>query len=107
MSAAALIRPEVITVNRSELRQKQRALLKRARGRTVLLVKANLAEDEKVVLDKKSFDEMRQKFESLIETLEIAMDRRLFNQILGVADTLEEDLRLGKLKSMEDAFREI
>jgi hypothetical protein len=40
----------------------------------------------------------------LVETLEIAMDRKLFNQILAGADTLEEDLRLGKLHSLEKAF---
>jgi hypothetical protein len=107
MSATALMQPEMIPVNRSELRQKQSALLRRARGRTVLLVKANLPEEEKIVLDKEYFDQMRQKFESLIETLEIAMDRRLFNQILTAADTLEEDLRLGKLNSLEDAFGEL
>jgi hypothetical protein len=49
---------------------------------------------------------MRKKLESLAETLEIALDRKLFNQILAAADTLEEDLRLGKLHSLEDAFAE-
>ena len=107
MSAMALMQPEMIPVNRSELRQNQRALLKRARGRTVLLVRANDAEEERIVLDKEYFDQMQQKFESMLETLEIAMDRRLFNQILAAADTLEEDLRLGKLNSLEEAFGEI
>lgn len=44
--------------------------------------------------------------EAVVETLEIAMDRKLFNQILAAADTLEDDLRLGKLHSLEDAFAE-
>jgi hypothetical protein len=34
------------------------------------------------------------------------MDRRLFNQILAAEDALEEDLRSGKLHSVEDAFAE-
>ena len=46
------------------------------------------------------------KRDNLVETQEIAKDRRLFNQILIAADTLEEDLRLGKLHSLEDAFAE-
>ena len=49
---------------------------------------------------------IRSKLESRFETQDIASDRRLFKQILAGADTLEEDLRLGKLYSLEDAFAE-
>ena len=49
---------------------------------------------------------IRSKLESCFETPEIAMDRKLFNQILAGADTLEADLRSGKLRSLEDAFAE-
>ncbi len=106
MSTAAWMQPETIEVKRSELRQNQSALLKRAKGHTVLLVKAADQEEEKVVLDKQYFDQLRKKLESVVETLEITMDRKLFNQILATADTLEEDLRLGKLHSLEEAFGE-
>jgi PHD/YefM family antitoxin component YafN of YafNO toxin-antitoxin module len=104
MSATALMQPEMIPVNRSELRQNQSKLFKRAKGKRVLLVKSQNNEDEKYVLDKEYFEQLLKKYESLIETLEIAMDRRLFNQILAAADSLEEDLRLGKLHSFEEAF---
>jgi hypothetical protein len=106
MSATALTHAEMLEVNRSDLRQNQSLWLKKARGQRVLLVKSNDKEDEKIVLDKQYFDEIRKKLESVVETLEIAMDRKLFNQILAAADTLEEDLRLGKLHSLEDAFAE-
>jgi hypothetical protein len=106
MAATALTDAEMIEVNRSELRQNQSALLRRAQGRKVLLIKANDEADEKVVLDKQYFDQICKRLESVVETLEIAMDRKLFNQILAAADTLEEDLRLGKLHSLEDAFAE-
>jgi hypothetical protein len=106
MAATALTQTEILEVKRSDLRQNQSRWLKKARGQRVLLVKANDKEDEKIVLDKQYFDEMRKKLESVIETLEIAMDRKLFNQILAAADTLDEDLRLGKLHSLEDAFAE-
>ena len=106
MSATALTKTEMIEVNRTELRQNQSALLRRARGTRVLLIKANDASEEKVVLDKQYFDQIRQKLEAVVETLEIAMDRKLFDQILAAADTLDEDLRLGKLHSLEDAFAE-
>ena len=104
--AATLDNAKMLEVNRSDLRQHQSRWLKKVRGRYVLLIKSNDAQEEKVVLDKRYFDEIRRKFGSLVETLEIAMDRKLFNQILAVADTLEEDLSLGKLHSLEDAFAE-
>lgn len=106
MSAAALTNVETIPVNRSELRQNQSALLRRARGRRVLLIKANDKAEEKLVLDKQYFDQIHRRMQAVVETLEIAMDRKLFNQILAAADTLEDDLRLGKLHSLEDAFAE-
>jgi len=97
---------KVLEVNRSELRQNQSKWLKKARGKHVLLVKSNDAEDQKIVLDKQYFDELRKKLDGLVETLEIAMDRKLFNQILAAANTLEEDVRMGKLHSLEEAFAE-
>ena len=106
MSATALTRAEMIEVNRSELRQNQSALLKRARGKKVLLIKANDAEDEKVVLDRRYFEQLRKGLAGVVETLEIVMDRKLFAQILASADTLQEDLRSGRLHSLEDAFAE-
>lgn len=102
----ALTHPELLEVNRTDLRQNQSRWLKKARGKRILLIKSRDKEDEKVVLDKQYFDEIRKNLESTMETLEIAMDRKLFNQILAAADTLDEDLRLGKLHSLEDAFAE-
>jgi len=46
------------------------------------------------------------KLTSRSETQEIATDRELFNQILAAADSLEENLRSGKLQSLDDAFAE-
>jgi len=106
MPATALTQAELLEVNRTDLRQNQSRWLKKARGKRVLLIKSSDKEDEKVVLDKQYFDEIRTNLESAMETLEIAMDRKLFNQILAAADTLDEDLRLGKLHSLEDAFAE-
>jgi hypothetical protein len=103
--AAAVLR-NATEVNRSDLRQNQSRWLKKARGPHVLLIKANDAEEEKVILDRQYFDEIHKRLGSLVETLEIAMDRKMFNQILAAADTLEENLRLGNLHSLEDAFAE-
>ena len=106
MTETVLDNANMHEVNRSDLRQHQSKWLKKARGQHILLIKSNDAEEEKVVLDKQYFDEIRRKLAGLVETLEITMDRKLFKQILQAADTLEEDLRLGKLHSLEDAFAE-
>ncbi len=49
----------------------------------MLLIKSNNAAQEKVVMDKQYFDQIRRNLEALVETLEIAMDRKLFTRILG------------------------
>jgi hypothetical protein len=106
MTTLALTRPRLVVVNRTDLRQKQREILDRAKGSTVLVISATDQEEEKLVVDKAYFDELVQRLSSLIETLEITTDRRLFSQILRVASNLEEDTRLGKLHSFEEAFGE-
>jgi hypothetical protein len=106
MAAKVIGKTKMLEVNRTDLRQHQSRWLKKARGQHVLLIKSHDSEDDKVVLDKQFFEEIRTKLESLVETLEIAMDRKLFDQILAASDTLEEDVRLGKLHSLEEAFAE-
>lgn len=106
MKTLELTRPEKHKVNRSELRQKQSATLRMARGTQVVVISATHEEDEKLLLDKKYFDELVQRLRSVVETLEIASDHKLFQQILGAAENLEEKVRLGKLHSFEQAFGE-
>jgi len=106
MAVLALTKPNEIRVKRSELRDKQKEILNKAKGRTVLIVSGSGAGEEKMVLDKKYFDEVLGKLRSTVETLEIAMDKRLFTQIMKAAQTLDDDLRRGKLHSMDEAFAE-
>ncbi|HEU0047925.1 MAG TPA: hypothetical protein VFQ43_10020 [Nitrososphaera sp.] len=106
MSVMALTQPERKIVNRSELRQKQSATLRMARGNQVVVISATHEEDEKLLMDKKYFDELVQKLRAVIDTLDIMSDQKLFKQIVGVAATLEEDTRLGRLHSFEEAFGE-
>ena len=107
MTMLALTQPHLVTVKRSDLRQNQRATLKRAQGRTVVVISGSGAEgEEKLLLDKQYFDEVIGKLRAAIETLEITSDRKLFSQIMTAAGTLDEDIRLGKLKSFEEAFGE-
>ena len=106
MTVLSLTKPHWITVRRSELRQNQRATLKRAKGRTVVLISANDAEEEKLVIDKEYFNEVLGKLRAAVETLSITMDERLFGQIMEAAKTLDDDIRIGKLRSFKEAFGE-
>ncbi len=106
MTKSALTRPETHKIKRSEFRQKQSATLRLAKGNCVVLILARDRDDEKLVLDRKYFDELVQGLRSAIETLEITTDQKLFAQILKSVGTLDEDIRLGKLHSFEEAFRE-
>jgi hypothetical protein len=104
MADRTLTNPHKVRVNRTDLRQKQRATLDKAKNTTVLVIAATDQEDEKLVLDKKYFEELVGRLKTLTETLEITMDTRLFNQIMRAASNLEENTRLGKLHSFEEAF---
>jgi hypothetical protein len=104
VTTRTLKRPRTVRVNRSDLRQKQRKTLRQARQNTVVLISANDPEDEKLLVDKQYFDDLVQRMHSLVETLEIVADQKLFAQILQAASSLREDARLGKLHSFEEAF---
>lgn len=106
MGALAVAKPEMVHVKRSQLRQNQSAVLRKAKGRTVLVISARIPEEEKLVLDRQYFDEILKKLHATIETLAITMDEPLFSGILNAAQTLDEDMRLGKLRSFEEVFGE-
>lgn len=104
MTARKLARPNRLTVKRTDLRQRQRSTLAKAKGRTVVVISAPAPEQEKLLVDKRYFDELVERMRSLAETLEITMDRKLFEQILRAAPRLEEKTRAGRLHSFEEAF---
>jgi len=106
VTVRTLTKPETTEVNRSELRKKQRAILRLARGNKVVVISANDEEDEKLVLDKRYFEELIERLRSVMETLEIATDQKLFPQILRASKGLEKETRLGKLHSFAEAFGE-
>ena len=97
--------PKTIEVNRSELRQDQSSVLKKATGERVVVVSATSDDAEKYIVDRKYFEEIVKQWRSAIETLEIAADTRLFNNLLRVAGAIDKELREGKLHSFEEAFK--
>jgi hypothetical protein len=97
--------PKTIAVNRSQLRQDQSSVLKKATGERVVVVNGTTDDAEKYIVDKKYFEELLKQWRSAVETLEIAADVRLFNNLLRTADTIDRDLRQGKLHTFEEAFK--
>ena len=106
MAVLKLARPEKVSVNRSQLRQHQSKIFRQAKGRTIVEVTGWSEEDEKYVVDKRYFDDLIQKLRTTLETLAINADPKLFGQILRAAETIDEDTRLERLHSFEEAFRE-
>jgi hypothetical protein len=106
MTARELSRPKKILIKRSDLRQNLRETLEQATGRTVVEISAHDPKDEKLLVDKNYFDELVQRVGSLVETLEISTNQKFFDQILRASETLEEDIRRGRLHSFEEAFGE-
>lgn len=97
--------PKVVRVNRTEFRAKQREILEKAKGNTVVEITGEHAGD-KLVLDKEYFDEILRRMKASVETLEIAMDKPFMARIMSAASTLSDDLRKGKLLTMDEVFAE-
>lgn len=98
-------RVKMVRVNRTEFREKQKEFLNKAKGTTVVSITGD-SESEKVVLDRQYYDEILRRLKASIETLHVAMDKKLMSQIMAAANTLSEDVRSDKLLSMEEVFSE-
>jgi hypothetical protein len=103
MSLRTLTNPSTLRVGRSELRQNQSSILEKAKGNAIVVVTSG-GEEDKFVLDKMYFEELVSQLKSAAETLEITSDPELLSRILAVSKTIDEDIRLGKLHSFEEAF---
>ena len=69
--------PKPIEVNRSELRQDQSSVLKKAVGKRVVVVSGTTDDAEKYMVDKRYFEELLKQWQSAVETLEIAADKAI------------------------------
>ena len=105
MTTAARL-PKSITVRRSQLRQDQSSVLRKATGEHVVIVSATSEDEEKYIVDKHYFEDLLKQLRSAIETLEITADTRLFANLLEASETIDEDLRLGKLYNFEEVIEE-
>ena len=97
---------KAIEVNRTELRADQSTILAKAEGKHIVVVKSPRSSGgEKYIVDSDYFKAVMDRLASALETLEIMMDKRLFNNIMRSMDTLDEDMRRGRLHSFDDAFK--
>lgn len=103
MSFRTLTNPSTLRVGRSELRQNQSSILGKAKGNTVVVITSS-GEEDKFVLAREYFEKLVGQLKSAAETLEITCDPKLLSKILAVSKTIDEDIRLGKLHSFEEAF---
>jgi hypothetical protein len=106
MTAIALTNPHRRRVNRTDLRDQQSRFLREASGNTIVEVSGKAGEAERCIVDKEYLDELLTKLKSMMETLEIIKDQQLFSQIMTASKTIDEDIRLGRLHSFEEAFGE-
>lgn len=104
-ASGVMRRPKMVRVNRTEFRAKQRELLNKAKGNTVVEITGD-DDSEKLVLDKKYFDELFRNLNAYIETLQVTMDKRLMAAIMSAASTLNDDVNKGKLLTMDEVFSE-
>jgi hypothetical protein len=102
----AALTPHKIRVNRTDLRDNQSKYLREATGNKILEVSGKAGEEDRYIVDKQYLDAVLRKLKAMHETLEIVKDQKLFSQIVKVSKTIDEDIRLGKLHSFEEAFGE-
>ena len=90
-------------VSTTEFRGHVKDYLKKAKGDSVVLVE-NRRQEPKYVVDKEWFDNLMCDVKSTMATLEILADRNLTERLLRLSTTIDEDLRAGKLHTMEEVF---
>jgi len=91
------------TVSATEFRDHFKDYLKKAKGDRVVLVK-NRRQESKYVVDQEWFDALMRDVRSTMATLEVLADRDLTERLLNLSATVDEDLRAGRLHTMEEVF---
>jgi len=92
-------------VSATEFRDHVKDYLKKAKGDSVVLVE-NRRREPKYIVDKEWFDNLMRDVKSTMATLEILADRKLTERLLSLSTTVDEDLRAGRLHTMEEVFGE-
>ncbi len=92
-------------VSATDLRDHLRKWLRAAKGDEVILVE-NRRQEAKYLVDKSWLDNFIRERQSILATLEILADRDLTNRLLRTAETIDDDVQAGRLRTMEEVFGE-
>jgi PHD/YefM family antitoxin component YafN of YafNO toxin-antitoxin module len=92
-------------VSATSLRGRLKTFLKAAKGGSVVLIE-NRRQESKYLVDKDWLDALMRERESFLATLEILADRELTARLLKLAQTVDEDVRAGRIHTMKEVFDE-
>src|ERR1700730_10526484 len=104
----SMVTTKAVTVKKvsaTTLRSSLKGYMKQARGGKVVLIESR-RQESKYLVDKDWLDTVMRERESILATLEILADRELTNRLLKLAETVDEDVRAGRLHTMEEVFGE-
>ena len=90
-------------VSATSLRGRLKTYMKAAKGDKVVLIE-NRRQESKYLVDKEWLDALVRERESVLATLEVLADRELTNRLLKLAETIDEDVRSGRLHTREEVF---
>ncbi len=90
-------------VSATDFRDSLRECLRAARGEAVVLVE-NRRHEAKYLVDKNWLDELIRQQQTILATLEVLADRELTERLLKTAETVDADVRAGRLKTMAEVF---
>lgn len=92
-------------VSATTLRSRLKGYMKQATGGRVVLIE-NRRQESKYLVDKDWLDAVMRERESILATLEILADRELTSRLLKLAESLDDDVRAGRLHTLEEVFGE-
>src|SRR6202045_2490587 len=98
--------PGAVTVRKvsaTSLRGRLKTYMKAAKGGKVVLIE-NRRQEPKYLVDKEWLDTLMRERESILATLEVLADRELTSRLLKLAETIDGDVRAGRLHTMEEVF---
>jgi hypothetical protein len=96
---------KVRKVSATSLRGRLKTYMKAAKGGNIVLIE-NRRQDAKYLVDRAWLDALISERESILATLEILADRELTDRLVKLAESIDEDVRAGRLHSMEEVFGE-
>jgi len=90
-------------VSATKLRDHFRRYTKEAKDKKVILIR-NRRQASKYLMDKEWFDRIIREHESVLATLEVLANPELSERLLRLGKTIDDDVRAGRLHSMEEVF---